>query len=71
MPRYAYACECGHKFEMLHLSFSGAALAEAEGINCEKCGNKKVSRNPDPHESMKGGGFKRYGLWTYGGAGNE
>lgn len=71
MPRYAYACECGNKFEVLYLSFSGADAAEKAGVECQKCNNPKTPRNPDPQEAYAGGGFRRYGLWTYGGAGNE
>lgn len=71
MPRYAYDCKsCGSTFDVLHLSFSGADQAEKEGIECPQCHVKDSTRNTNPHESMKGGGFNKYGLWTYGGAGN-
>lgn len=71
MPRYAYVCKCGNSFDVLHLSFSGADSAEKAGIECPKCGTTRTVRNTKPSESMTGGAFRRYGLWTYGGAGNS
>lgn len=68
MPRYAYDCSaCEETFDVLHLSFSGAEEAEKLGIECPSCHKTNTKRNLNPHESMKGGGFRRYGLWTYGG----
>lgn len=71
MPRYAYNCDCGNTFDVLHLSFSGADAAEKEGIACPKCGSVRTARSTKPSESMAGGAFRRYGLWTYGGSGNS
>jgi DNA-directed RNA polymerase subunit RPC12/RpoP len=68
VPKYSYVCGCGHSFDELHLSFGSAERAEAEGIKCPKCGSTKTTR--DTMASMKGGGFRRYGLWTYDGKGN-
>lgn len=64
MPVYSYKCGCGNVFDELFLSFSSAESAEKKGITCPKCG-KNAKKNDDPKESMKGGGFKKYGLWTY------
>lgn len=65
MPIYAYKCKCGHTFDQLHTSFGAADRAEKEGIECPKCKSTKTSRNLVPGESMKGGGFNKYGIWTY------
>jgi len=71
MPRYAYDCkDCGETFDVLHLSFSGAEEAEKAGIECPHCHKINTARNTVPSVSMRGGGFRRYGLWTYGGPGN-
>lgn len=66
MPRYSYKCsKCKHVFDELHTSFGAADRAEAEGIACPTCHSKKTARNTDPHEAMKGGAFRKYGLYTY------
>lgn len=65
MPKYSYKCECGNVFDELHLSFSGAERAEKEGIVCPKCNTARTARNDNPAEAMRGGGFRKYGLWTY------
>lgn len=66
MPIYAYKCKCGHTFDQLHTSFGAADRAEKAGIECPKCkSTTKTSRNLEPKESMKGGGFNKYGIWTY------
>lgn len=66
MPRYSYRCPCGNVFDELFLSFSSADTAERDKtILCPQCQSRKVERNKDPNESMKGGAFRKYGLWTY------
>jgi len=66
MPKYNYLCQsCQHTFDILFLSFRSATEAEQSGIECQKCKAKTVIRNPDPKESMSGGGFRKYGLHTY------
>jgi predicted nucleic acid-binding Zn ribbon protein len=65
MPTYSYVCECGHVFDEFHTSFGAAGRAEKDGITCPKCSTTRTGRNPDPGESMKGGAFRKYGLYTY------
>jgi hypothetical protein len=65
MPVYNYKCKCGHAFDEFHTSFGAAERAEADGIECPKCHKKPVLRNTLPGESMKGGAFRKYGLYTY------
>lgn len=66
MPKYSYQCKkCKSTFDELHLSFSGAEAAEKAGIVCTNCGSKRTARNTNPGESMKGSGFRKYGLHTY------
>lgn len=69
MPRYAYSCDgCGAKFDELHTSFGAAERAERDGVICTECGSRRTAR--DEIASMKGGAFRRWGLWTYDGNGN-
>lgn len=71
MPRYSYTCkQCGKTFDELHTSFGAADRAEVAGIGCHGCGSTKTSRDRGV-ASMVGGGFRRYGLWTYDGKGNQ
>lgn len=66
MPKYSYICEeCENHFDELHTSFGAADRAEKEGVPCPKCESRKTARNKNPHESMKGGAFRKYGLYTY------
>lgn len=71
MPVYSYRCNaCEHPFDEFHTSFRAADIAEKTGIPCPKCKrDDEVTR--DEVASMKGGAFRKYGLWTYDGAGNS
>jgi predicted nucleic acid-binding Zn ribbon protein len=64
VPIYSYKCKCGNVFDVFHTSFGAAAEAEADGVKCSKCA-KPAARNSTPDESMKGGAFRKYGLYTY------
>lgn len=71
MPRYNYECsKCGEIFEELFLSFSAADAAEKDGLECPKGCGQQGKRDTNPGRAWAGGSFSRWGLWTYGGAGN-
>lgn len=64
MPTFVYTCSNGHTFDHLFTSISERRRLEVQkAVTCPECKSTEVTK--DDVASMRGGGFSKYGLWTY------